>query len=233
MERRRVLQAGLCLWGLALPLCAAPSTENKTVRLRAVGFEFARISPMTVKVMATEVDRLLAAAGARVEWRWAAPGTETAPDELCVVFLDSPGRGSAAEQPVLGTTATGGSGSPPLIWISWPNVVHTLGFRDDSPLDTFFVKRSLGVALGRVVAHEFVHALAPEVPHGSGLMAAGILPGALRRPRLDLDEESAAKLNAAARSWQRWGGPPPQADRQARARPAGARPADAGMATLP
>ena len=28
----------------------------------------------------------------------------------------------------------------------------------------------LGVALGRVIAHELVHALAPSVPHGEGLM---------------------------------------------------------------
>jgi hypothetical protein len=214
------------LWALALPLRAAPSTEGETVRLRAAGFGLARISPLTVKVMTLELDRLLAVAGVRVEWRWVTPGTQTAPDEFCVVFLDSPGRGAAAEQPVLGTTVTGDSASPPLIWIYWRNVVHTLGLRDDSPLDTFFVKRSLGVALGRVVAHEVVHALAPEVPHGTGLMAAGILPGALRRPRLALDEESAATLNAAARSWQRSGGPPPEADRQARARLAAARAAD-------
>ena len=34
--------------------------------------------------------------------------------------------------------------------------------------------RDLSLALGRVVAHELVHALAPSVPHGTGLMSASL-----------------------------------------------------------
>jgi hypothetical protein len=231
MGRRGIVRTSLCLWGFALPLSAGPSTEDQMVHLRAAGFELAHISPLTVEVMTREVNRLLAVAGARVEWRWVTPGTETVQDELSVVFLDSPCRGVAAGQPLLGTTAAGPSGPAPTIWVYWPNVVHALGFKTDSPLDSFFVKRSLGVALGRVVAHELVHALAPEVPHGSDLMATGLRPEALCRRRLALDATSAALFNAAARSWQRWGGPPPAADRQARGALAGA--AAAGQPAAP
>jgi hypothetical protein len=216
MERRRFLPVGVCLWGLAAPLSAGSPTRAQTVRLPAAGFDLVGLRPLTVQVMTMEVNDLLAVAGARLEWRWPRPGAQTAPDELTVVFLASPSRGSVLGHPVLGTTATGHSGVSPVVWIYWPSVVGALGlgvgFRRD-----FLAERGLGVALGRVVAHELVHALAPEVPHGHGLMAPGLLPDALRGPPLALDDRSAAAFNAAAQSWRRWGGPPPGVDGRTRA----------------
>jgi hypothetical protein len=209
MEPRRFLRMGLCFWGLALPLSAASPNEAQTVRLRTAGFDLVRLNALTAEVMITELNRLLAAADTRVEWRWAAPGTETAPDELRVVFLDSPARGTLAGYPVLGTTATGHSGPPPIVWIHTPSVARVLGLRAESLRNSFFAERSLGVALGRVVAHELVHALAPEVPHGTGLMAPGLRPQALLGPPLVFDARSATTFGAAARSWRRWGGSPP------------------------
>jgi hypothetical protein len=215
MERRKILRAGLCLWGLAQPLSAAAPTETRAVCLRAAGVDLVRLGPLTVEVMIGELDHLLAIAGTRVEWHWAAAGTETAPDELQVVFLDSPGR-CVAGQPLLGSTATGQSGPPPVIWIYCPSVVRALGLRADSLRGSFFDKRALGVALGRVVAHELVHALAPEVPHGSGLMAPGFRPETLRGPGLALDVSSATLFNAAARSLH--GDSPPPDERRTRER---------------
>jgi hypothetical protein len=217
MERRRILRAGLCLWGLAQPLSAAAPTETQTVCVRAAGVDLVRLGPLTVEVMIRELDHLLAVAGTRVEWHWAAAGTETAPDELQVVFLDSPGR-RVAGQPLLGSTATGQSGPSPVIWIYCPSVVRTLGLRADSLRGSFFDKRTLGVALGRVVAHELVHALAPEVPHGSGLMAPGFRPEALLGPGLALDVSSATRFNTAVRSLERRGDSPPPDERRARER---------------
>ena len=218
MERRGILRIGFCLWGLALPLSAASPTEAPTVRLWAAGFDLVRLGSLTTEVMTGELNQLLAVAGARVEWRWAPPGTEATPDELRVVFLDSPGRGAAARSPVLGTTATGYSDAPPVVWIYCPNVARSLGLRGDPLHYSFLARRALGVALGRVVAHELVHALAPEVPHGSGLMAHGLRPNALRGPPLALDVSGANAFKAAARSWQRGGGSPPVGERRARAR---------------
>jgi hypothetical protein len=209
MEPRRFLRIGLCLWGAALPLSAASRTEAPTVRLRTAGFDLVHLNALTGEVMIRELNRLLAAAETRVEWRWAPPGTEAAPDELRVVFLDSPARGTLAGYPILGTTATGHSGPPPIVWIHYPTVVRVLGLRAESLAGSFFAMRGLGVALGRVVAHELVHALAPEVPHTTGLMAPGLRPQALLGPPLVFDARSATTFGAAARSWWTWGASPP------------------------
>lgn len=211
MQRRSILRVGVCLWGLAVPLSAGSPTRAQTVRLPAAGFDLVGLSPLTVEAMTRELNDLLAVAGVRLEWHWPHPGTQTAPDELSVIFLKSPGRGSVAGHPVLGTTATGQSGLSPVVWVYWPSVVGALGLRADSRRD-FLAGRGLGVAIGRVVAHELVHALAPELPHGSGLMAPAFRPDTLRGPPLALDVRSAAALNAAALSWKTWGGPPPAAD---------------------
>jgi hypothetical protein len=46
-----------------------------------------------------------------------------------------------------------------------------IGQRSGPGLDVHSARR-LGIALARVIAHEVVHALAPSLPHGSGLMSA-------------------------------------------------------------
>ncbi len=52
-----------------------------------------------------------------------------------------------------------------------------------------------GRALGRVLAHEIVHALAPHLPHASaGLMAPTLRSAQLLSPRIHLDDASAEAL---------------------------------------
>lgn len=52
-----------------------------------------------------------------------------------------------------------------------------------------------GRALGRVLAHELVHALAPQLPHASaGLMAPRLRSSHLLAPRIQLDDASAEAL---------------------------------------
>jgi hypothetical protein len=212
MALRRILGIGVSVWSLALPSSA--SSAAPAVRVPVAGFDLVGLRTLTVEAMTMELNDLLAVAGVRLDWRWTPPGTQTAPDELSVVFLDSAGRGGASGHPVLANTATGHSGLSPVVWVYCPSVVGALGLRTDTRR-AFLAERGLGVALGRVVAHELVHALAPEVPHGSGLMAPALRPDALRGPPLALDVRSAATLNAAARSWLRWGGPPTAPDRRA------------------
>jgi hypothetical protein len=59
--------------------------------------------------------------------------------------------------------------------------------------------RAFGIALGRVVAHELVHALAPSVPHGTGLMAEKLTCRQLTRPTLTFDPEVGLAVRAALR----------------------------------
>ena len=57
------------------------------------------------------------------------------------------------------------------VWAFLDNVRWTLGFEKDRGLRAAGSELDLGLALGRVVAHEVIHALAPEEPHSkNGLM---------------------------------------------------------------
>jgi hypothetical protein len=59
--------------------------------------------------------------------------------------------------------------------------------------------RALGVAVGRVIAHEVVHALAPSVPHGVGLMSASLTRRHLTAASIPVDPEVALALQSALR----------------------------------
>jgi hypothetical protein len=56
------------------------------------------------------------------------------------------------------------------------------------------------LAVGRVVAHEVVHLLAPSLPHGRGLMAACADPREFLRPTMEVDPELGLLVQTAARS---------------------------------
>jgi hypothetical protein len=55
------------------------------------------------------------------------------------------------------------------------------------------------MALGRVVAHELVHALAPSVPHGTGLMSALLTCRQLTAPSIPFEAEVGLAVRAALR----------------------------------
>jgi hypothetical protein len=142
-----------------------------------------------------EASRLLRELGLRVRWRRARAAEPAREGEIRVILLD---RAVQNEQRalVLGSTPARFDG-PPFVWAHVPGVRQVLGVpaapgsfapgaRDDY---------RLGVALGRVIAHEVVHALAPSVPHGEGLMKSrltiadltgsgrSVTPGLLARVR--------------------------------------------------
>ena len=96
---------------------------------------------------------------------------------------------------VMGVTV--GSGKKDrAVFVFYPAVVRTLRL-DDKP---DIVRSRAGSdlcarAVARVLAHELVHAAAPELDHADeGLLKARILRSTLTRPDLSLDETSAAAL---------------------------------------
>ena len=75
---------------------------------------------------------------------------------------------------VMGTVMDG-PGSRRTIYIYCPDVIKTLGFRCPKNCGPQALETAL--ALGKVVAHEIVHAVAPEIPHSSkGLMCERFVP---------------------------------------------------------
>jgi hypothetical protein len=102
-----------------------------------------------------------------------------------------------------------------------PTVRAALGLPVATRLESFLAQRAMGVALGRVLAHELVHLLAPEIPHGTGVMAARFRLTELGQGVMILDPASARALTLAARAWEDRGGPPSEEERGARAHLAG------------
>jgi hypothetical protein len=194
----------------------APGVE----RLEAVGIELVRLPPPTRDRLVQELQDVLAPGGVGLGWRWAAAGGETRPAELRIVFLGSRGRGAHAGGRVL--AAAGLSGPVASVWVYVPNVALALGLRPDVPPESLRGLRELGTALGRVVAHEVVHALAPEVPHGEGLLSARLHLGHLAFDAPRLGVEGARALLPAALSWRARGGALSEAERRARAASAAA-----------
>jgi hypothetical protein len=141
---------------------------------------------------------VLAPASLALAWRRSRPDAETDPDELRVVLLRSIGVGG--DEGALGSTAR--RGLVPTIWVYVPTVALALGLELEAVATSLDAQRLVGLALGRVVAHEIVHVLAPDVGHGgASVMRPRLGASHLSSGRLALESDCAAALAAGARAW--------------------------------
>lgn len=206
-------RAGRRLWLLAVvgSLAAPPARAGEapaTLSLRAAEIDFSAIAPLTRELMRHELGVWLAPVSLELGWRRARPSDETDKDELRVILMRSTGVGGDAG--ALGSTSRGGP--VPTIWVYVPTVARALGFEPEAVASSLESQRLLGVALGRVLAHEVVHLLAPHVEHAdAGIMRAELHAFYLTRGRPELDAACAAALLSGARAWLAGGGPPQSA----------------------
>lgn len=143
-----------------------------------------------------EVVSLMRRMGIDVRWRRWRDGENDDPAEIRVILLDR-GATRAPGVPILGATPRSVD-APRFLWVHVPSVRAMLGFAPNGwtgghPVST----RALAQALGRVVAHELVHALAPSVPHGVGLMSASLTRRQLTGGSLPVEPEVALAVRAA------------------------------------
>ncbi len=210
--------SGRCPWLVlaAWPLAASPPARAEPqpatlARLRAVEIDFASLAPLTRTVMRHELGLVLAPAALAFSWRRASPAGETDRDELRLVLLRSTGLGT--DRGALGSTARQGQVAP-TIWVYVPEVALTLGLDPEAVATSLEAQRLVGMALGRVVAHEVVHALAPDVGHGgASVMRPRLHASHLTSGRQALESDCAVALAAGARAWLASGGPRSFADR--------------------
>jgi hypothetical protein len=128
-----------------------------------------------------EAARVLSELGITTTWRRAAAGEQAREGELRVIVLGH-GAMSASHASVLGSTPTRFVCSP-FVWIHVPGVRAAAGLRPAAVAE-LRDRYLLGIALGRVIVHEVLHALVPSVPHGEGIMKS-------RLSRLDLTTDPA------------------------------------------
>jgi hypothetical protein len=123
-------------------------------------------APFPLEGVRAEVERLFSALGVRI-----VPGGETDEPVQVVMLAADRSRGGLPGD-AMGAVARD-PGAVPVVWILLPNVRTTLGgtTRHWPGLSPVLIAR----AVGRVLAHELVHLIAPDLPHAdSGLMKASL-----------------------------------------------------------
>jgi hypothetical protein len=137
--------------------------------------------PVAIReAMVREARDVLGPLGVRLVWRTGPPDTESGPDEVRVVPLGPASRRTKTGK-VLGATSRGEG--PRTIWIDYSSVAWVAGTTTDKLISAdFLVRRRVGIAMGRVLSHEVIHALVPGLPHSeAGLMGVRLI-GTLERP---------------------------------------------------
>ena len=179
----------------------SPATFDRPARHRTieiVWFDPLDALPCRFEELVGEAEAVFRTADVAVRWRKAGPGTVTQPPQVHAVLLD--GAQPAGQELVLG--ATGHSGAPALnLWISLPAIKRTLGL-DPTPgrAVSAFERRQLARALARVLLHEVVHAVAPDLPHAAtGLMCERMDRAFLLKESVAIDAAWVAALREAPR----------------------------------
>ena len=210
MLRRVVLAvAGLSMSSVAFAsefpiaeLASAPYVSESKAQAPAPAARLVWLDPAsaafgTEGMVRPEVTRLLRAMGVTASWRRGEPQELARPGELRVIFLD---RATQREHgvPVLGATPSSFQGER-FVWVHVPSVraaAGVAGQRSGASLDLHSARR-LGLALARVIAHEAVHALVPQLPHGRGLMSARLDRGMLTAATIAIDPEVGVAVRTA------------------------------------
>jgi len=208
MLRRIVLAvAGLAMTTVAfasqVPVAELPSTpfasgsEAAAPAARLVWLDPASAALGTEAMVRPEVTRLLRAMGVTASWRRGEAQELARPGELRIIFLNRAAE-RAHRVPVLGATPSSFQGER-FVWVHVPSVRAAAGVSDQrsGPSLDLHLARRLGLALARVIAHEVVHALAPELPHGRGLMSARLDRGLLTAASIAIDPQVGVAVRMA------------------------------------
>jgi hypothetical protein len=137
--------------------------------------------------------------GVTVSWRRATTPEVIQGGELWVVLLGG-GPQPASGPLVLGATGTGHPATS-VLWVRVPNVRAAVGIQSSASAMALAPseRQRLAVAVGRVIAHEVVHARVPALPHGTGLMSRVFTRRQLTAASLPFEPEVAFALQAALR----------------------------------
>lgn len=172
---------------------AAPKREIEVVWRDVLGLTRAESA-----LVAQEVHDALSMVGVTVRWK-ETNGTTVASAAIrpqVQVVLLAADRTRDRKGNVLGAADPNASA----VWVYFPSVCHTLGLEPARRVQwSLFDGRDLARAMGRVVAHEIAHVLAPRVPHAAfGLMAPQLNRSFLLGSSLTWDPVSARALAEGA-----------------------------------
>jgi hypothetical protein len=187
----------LC-WTLVSPGATAvedsPEPSVSPLRLTVTLCDHYKLLPHGFDSMAKEVRGIFNEIGVETELRrFSEEKSELEPEGLPILVTLMPNMASdwgASKRITAVSLVKGGRGS---VYIFMPKLFDTLGW-SWSPNRTRSSRQNveLARALGRVVSHELVHAIAPEAPHTeTGLMCAWLNRKSLLRGRLRMSSSTA------------------------------------------
>ena len=162
--------------GLAGP-APAPRVLPLAVSLHLVDPE--GVAPFALEGAYAEVERLFAPLGVRVTAGGDADGS------IQVIMLAADRSRGGLHEEAMGAVARDPR-QPAAVWIVLPNVQRALG---GTPGQWPALRQTLlSRAVGRILAHELIHLIAPDLPHaGSGLMRASVGRALLLGEEVGLD----------------------------------------------
>jgi hypothetical protein len=195
---------------IALGLALAPTAWSREVepllsqdvfappdrRLDLVYVDVQRVVPFAFARLGGEVAAIFGREDVSVRWRIGGGDVLAEEREVTVILLNGTGDGNGVVRQALGATQPAGAHRNQ-VWVYVPTVAWSLGLDlADRAAWGAGDRVRFSVALGRVVAHELFHVLAPELPHSRrGLMAARIG----RHELLDTSVEVAEAFREALR----------------------------------
>ena len=193
-----VLFIGTFSFGINETVSAHNGIENRLAReprLLMVWHDAHGLAPNgTFKGMVREVEKLFGPIGVEIEWVKAEledPPLDGNTILLRIVLMPSKPSGAdwGLEEDVMGAFLPG-DGRSHSLYVFYRNLVSAVKIHDrPSRLPDIRELRRLARALGRVVAHEMVHAVAPTEGHASGgLMRKGLAYSFLVKDQVMLDE---------------------------------------------
>lgn len=188
-------------FGLAVCTCAhaalAPAADAASRRLTIHWSDPEQQFPYGTDDLVAEARALFAPMG--IELEWAPSGSVVTRDSVQVVLIARDRSGGRMGEHTMACVQSGPRAQP-AAWILVPRVRETLGLPgerlpNEGPL--------LSRALARVMAHELIHLIAPQVPHvPGGLMNASLGRDFLIGPLANALERGVVQaVRAAFESW--------------------------------
>lgn len=182
----------------AAPPVVAELAPGPQRRLTVVFVDVERaLSPLAAASLRDETVRSLRAAGVELEWL-RAEAEQTFDGTTYKLLLLRRAPAGLRERCAMGSVISGVD-APRAAWLYLDSVLATLRMPAQPERLGLRQARDLGLALGKVAAHELVHAVAPELPHTrAGLMAAQMGRTMLTSSTLEIDAATRAALRPLA-----------------------------------
>jgi hypothetical protein len=190
---------------MSAPVTAESADVRLVPRIKVVWFDPHDLLGDDFELVTQEVSRIFEAVDIEIAW-YRSNGTQALryPGEILSVLLPGGPHGWPEEALVMGTV---NRKYQSVLRVFYGNVMRTLDLPSNTALESYpATERALiAAAVGRVLAHELIHAVDPQHPHAEqGLFRASLNKNDLTEADLVIDPASAAALHRALSGVTDW-----------------------------